>query len=254
MCALKISKRKRPEREDKPLKERLKIAGKVLDDPTLMVLVGFLNGKVIKSVDYPISSGKEAVVFRATTPKGEFIAVKVFKFETSAFRHMSEYIEGDPRFRHVKRQRRPLIREWASKEFANLRKAFEAGVPCPEPMRLKQNVVLMEFIGEGGRPYALLNEVVLSEPEQIFRGLMADVKKLYSIGLVHGDLSPYNIMLRVRDGREQPVIIDWGQGVLLEHPRAKEFLERDVRTVCEFFKKQGVECDEQTELQRILKQ
>ncbi len=252
--SMKISKRKRPEREEKPFKERLKITGKALDDPTLMVLVGFLNGKVIKSVDYPISSGKEAVVFRATTPKGGYLAVKVFKYETSAFRHMGEYIEGDPRFRNVKRQKRPLVKEWASKEFANLRKATEAGIPCPAPLARKENVILMEFIGEGGRPYALLNEVILEDPQAVFDELMAAVRKSYEVKLVHGDLSPYNVMLALKDGRERPVIIDWGTAVLLEHPRAREFLERDVRTLCNFFKKHGVECDEQAELQRVLKQ
>lgn len=250
---MKVSKRKRPEREEKQFKERLKITDEVLDDFSTMVLVRFINAKLIKSVDYPVSSGKEAVVFRATAPDGTSVAIKVFKNETSAFKHMAKYIEGDPRFRHARHSKRMVVREWASKEFKNLRAAYEAGVPCPKPLRLKDNVIAMEFVGEKGVPYALLNDVVLQEPQKVFEQLMAAVKKLYLIKLVHADLSPYNIIIKTSgQGNEQPVIIDWGQAVLLEHPRAQEFLEHDVRTLCDYFRKLGVECDAGNELEKIV--
>ncbi len=245
---MKVSKRKRPEREEKQFKYRLKITDEVLDDFSTMVLVRFINAKFIKSVDYPVSTGKEAVLFRATTPEGTSVAIKIFKNETSAFQHMVKYIEGDPRFRHVKHNKRNIVKEWASKEFKNLRAAYDAGLPVPKPLKLKDNVIAMEFVGENGVPYALLNDVVLSEPEKTFRTLMDAVKKLYKIKLVHADLSPYNIL--IAEG-EKPVIIDWGQAVLLEHPRAQEFLEHDVRTLCDYFRRQGVECDAVEELKSI---
>ncbi len=246
--SMKVSKRKRPEREEKQFKQRLKITDEVLDDFSTMVLVRFINAKLIKSVDYPVSSGKEAVVFRATAPDGSFVALKIFKNETTAFKHMSKYIEGDPRFRHARHSKRMLVKAWASKEFKNLKAAFDAGIPCPKPLRLKDNVIAMEFIGAEGRPYALLNEVVLQEPQKVFAKLMAAVKKLCSIELVHADLSAYNIMIAAE---EKPVIIDWGQAVVFEHPRAQEFLEHDVRTLCDYFGKLGVECNAEEELKRV---
>lgn len=274
--SMRLSKRKRPPREEKPFKERLKIAGHVLDDPTLMVLVGWINNRWLKSVDYPVSEGKEALVFRATAGEklleemrnskiaGEFVAVKVFKYDTSSFLHMAKYIEGDPRFRAVKHARRPLVRQWAGKEFANLKNAFEAGAPVPRPFLHKQNCVAMEFVGSvEGLPYALLQEVVLAEPEKAFRKIMSGVKKMYSVKLVHADLSPYNILVRLKERQggektlekeveEEPVFIDVGQAVLLAHPRSLEFLEHDVKTVCNYFCKLGVQANWKKELQKII--
>ena len=57
---------KRPRREDKPIKEITKIASKVFDNKTVSVLVDFLNKGAFDSLDYPIASGKEAMVFRAS--------------------------------------------------------------------------------------------------------------------------------------------------------------------------------------------
>ncbi|MDP2717318.1 MAG: RIO1 family regulatory kinase/ATPase, partial [Candidatus Micrarchaeota archaeon] len=114
--ALRLSKRKRPREEDKQVKERNLIAHRVFDDKTVEVLLHFLNKGVISSLDYPISSGKESIVFRATAPDG-FLAVKIFKYETSAFRKFREYIDGDPRF-SPKHSLRGYVDLWAKKEFA----------------------------------------------------------------------------------------------------------------------------------------
>ena len=262
----KLWKRKRPPREEKPFRERLKIAGKVLDDPTVDIIVRFINNKLLKSLDYPIAEGKESTVFRATAGENEvakqfakefgnnFFAVKIFKYETSAFLHMSKYIEGDPRFKHAKHKKRPLVQQWAAKEFANLGEAFKAGAPVPRPVKRKQNVVVMQFIGtEEGRPYALLQQVVLQEPEKVLQKILEGILKLYQSGLVHADLSPYNILIRLGEsGKEQPVFIDMGQAVLLQHPRAQKFLEHDVQTILNYFKKLGVEADFQEELDKIV--
>ena len=60
---------------------------------------------------------------------------------------------------------------------------------------------------------------------------------IYRAELVHADLSEYNIL----NYNEEPVIIDCGQAVLLSHPMAKEFFERDVRNMCNYFRKRGLE-------------
>jgi len=62
---------------------------------------------------------------------------------------------------------------------------------------------------------------------------------MYSIGLIHGDLSEYNIL--VKDGKL--FIIDVGQSVLLDHPMAEEFLHRDVKNIINYFSKYGVKAD-----------
>ncbi|NUN11253.1 serine protein kinase RIO [Candidatus Micrarchaeota archaeon] len=236
-----LSKRKRPSREEKPFKERLKISGKVFDDHTLEVLVKYLNSAVFKSLDYPVSQGKEAVVFRASGYRKTFIAVKIFKYETTSFHKVMDYIQGDPRFNvdAVKNSKREFVKLWARKEYANLQVSFKAGVSVPEPKHHRENVVLMEFIGVDGVPCALLEDVVLSNPKKFFNEVVENMKLCVKAGLVHADLSSFNIL--VRD--EKPVFIDWAQAVSLEHPRAREFLESDCWNVCKYFKKLGVKCD-----------
>ena len=89
---------KRPRREDKPFKETAKIAGRVFDDKTIQVILSLMHKQVFDGVDFPISGGKEAIVFRCRAGKG-FVATKIFKYETTSFRKMQDYIIGDPRFR-----------------------------------------------------------------------------------------------------------------------------------------------------------
>lgn len=245
--ALRLGKRKRPSREDKPLKEVSLIAGRALDDSTLMVLVKLINTKVIKSLDYPLAHGKEAAVFRATRPDGSHAAVKIYKYETTSFHTMSRYIEGDPRFAKAKHSLRPLIRQWAKKEFANLELCQEAKVHAPVPIAQRDNVVVMEFLGEGGIPYAKLQDVVLEDPEKTLDAILLDVRKLYGAGMVHADLSPFNIII-VGD---TPYLIDVSQSVLLAHPRADLFLQNDVKVMLNFFDKLGVHRDLQDTLKWV---
>ena len=244
--AYKVSKRKLPLREDKQLHEINKIAGRVFDRKTLDVLVRMLNAGIFRSLDYPIASGKEAIVFRATTKTG-YAAVNVYKYETSSFHHMLPYIEGDPRFKAVRRKR-DLVQLWARKEFANLQACASAGVSAPEPVAMRDNVVVMEFLGEKGVPYALLEDVVVEKPAAVCDAILKDVKKLYrDADLVHADLSPFNVIMR----KQEPVIIDWGQAVLTEHPRAEEFLRSDVTNIVKYFVRLGVKRELETTLEEI---
>lgn len=245
--ALRVGKKKQPRREDKTLKYALKITERVLDDQTLQTLASLLNAKAFKSLDYAVSQGKEAVVFRATKQDGSFVAVKVFKYETTAFRQMMPYVEGDPRFKidKVRHSKRAFVKVWARKEFANLNACFQAGVNVPQPFLLKENTIVMQFVGVGGRPCALLSEVVVQNPERVFSQLVGEMKKTYKAGLVHADFSPFNIMLKQtqnEDGsfEEKAFVIDLAQGVSLKHPRAQEFLERDVENLVRVFSKLGV--------------
>ena len=85
------SKRKMPEREQKQSKERYLIESEVFDRPTMMMLSDYIKKGVLKSVDYPIAKGKEANVFRASTPDG-YAAVKIYRIETSNFLRMADYM------------------------------------------------------------------------------------------------------------------------------------------------------------------
>jgi RIO kinase 1 len=188
----------------------------------------------------PISTGKEADVFLGER-EGHKIAIKIFRLSSASyFRNPTvlQYIMGDERFKKIRKSPKDLIRSWAMKEFRNLKKAEEAGISAPKPFAIEKNVLVMQYIGEDEPSQQLLREGT-ADPEKTFKEILGQMKKMYKSGLVHADLSEYNILMR----KGKPVIIDFGQGVLLTHPKADEFLERDARNICAFFKRRGVECD-----------
>ncbi len=228
-------KKKMPKLEDKPFYEVSKIAGKVFDEKTVHVLASLIHKKAFVGLDYPISTGKEAIVFRARAAEG-FVAVKVFKFETTAFRRMQDYITGDPRFR-LKHSLRENVKLWARKEFSNLKTCFKAGLSVPEPIFRKDNVVVMEFLGEEGVPFALLEHVVLENPQKVYEDVVEQTRKIYSLGLIHADLSSFNIIMK----HDKPFIIDFGQAVVKEHPKAGFFLRKDCNNIASFFARAGVD-------------
>ena len=126
---------------------------------------------------------------------------------------------------------------WALKEFKNLQLAREVGVRVPVPLRVDGNVLLMEFVGKKGEPAPLLRETPLDHPARVYDKIAEAVRTLYcDAHLVHGDLSEYNIMMV----KTQPVIFDFAQAVLTEHPMARKFLERDLLRMNVYFSKIGV--------------
>ncbi len=213
-------------------RERWKIENNVFDRRSLLALVKVLKKGIIDHVDFPVSTGKEANVYRATTPDGAFVVVKIYKIETSSFIHRMEYIEGDPRFPLVKKKLSDVVYAFTKKEFKNLAIAEKAHVRAPLPIYQVKNVLVMSFLGRDGLSYPPLYKVGKELEEADFFSIVDDVKKLYRAGLVHGDLSEFNILLG-----EKPYLIDFAQGVVLEHPKAHVFLRRDLEHITQFFKK-----------------
>ncbi len=243
--ASKLHRKKRPSREDKPYDEKNKITNRVLDEKTVEVIQYFIRNHKLDKIDYRVMEGKESAVFKASV-KGKSVMVKVYKYETSLFKNYADYIEGDQRFQLGKNKRHG-IKVWASKEFSNLQKAYEAGVNVPKPIARKDNVIIMEFIGEDGVPYGHLNQDRPKNPEEFFRLLLLEYKKLYNAGLVHSDFNALNILNR----KEKPVIIDLSQGVLLDHRKAEEYLERDIMNITKEFERLGVQSNYQENLKLI---
>lgn len=215
--------------------DQRKIWGSCLDEETLGVLYRLSSRRVVAAYGGPVKTGKEAHVFHALGPKGEELAVKIYRSATGEFRHMEEHLAGDPRFKSHRRNRRDVVRLWASREFKNLELAHGAGVLVPKPVALEKNVIVMEFIGVDGILAPTLKEVArdLTDMEALasLDGAVENARRLYHrAGLVHGDLSEYNMLYF--DG---PVFIDFGQAVLKAHPRAPELLRRDATQVARFF-------------------
>ena len=235
-------KEKRVERRDKMLEhdfssERATLE-EVFDRATFMVIYELLKSGVLYEVHGVVNAGKEARVYWGKNKEGKDLAVKIYLTASAEFRKgMLKYIEGDYRFKGVKRDTRSLIFTWAQKEYRNLEQASRAKVRVPRPIAVKNNVLVMEFIGKNGVNASSLKEQVPSDPEEVYGVLLTYLKRLYrKAELVHGDLSEYNIMM----WNGKPVIFDMAQAVPTSHPMAEFFLRRDIANVNRFFKRLGV--------------
>jgi RIO kinase 1 len=216
--------------------EQFKVEASVFDDATLGALYKLVQDGYIDAFGGPISTGKEANVYTALAPDGE-VAVKVYRINASDFRQMRDYLDGDPRFEGIGSDKKKVVVAWTKKEYANLMRAQKAGVRVPEPLAVERNVLVMEYLGGEDDRAKRLSEVNVENPETAYEVVREYTRRLYRAGLVHGDLSEYNIV--VHDG--ELCLLDLGQAVTVHHPNAQEFLERDCHNVAAFFRRQGFE-------------
>jgi RIO kinase 1 len=216
--------------------EQFKVEDSVFDDATYGALYKLVQDGHIDAFGGPISTGKEANVYTALAGDHE-VAVKVYRINASDFKDMRGYLDGDPRFEGIGSDKKKVVTAWVRKEFANLRRAQAAGVRVPDPIAVERNVLVMEYIAtEAGRAKRL-NEVHIENPETAFEVVREYMRRLHDAGLVHGDLSEYNIVFH----EGQLVVIDMGQAVTVHHPNASDFLERDCENVASFFARQGMD-------------
>ncbi|MDI6723674.1 MAG: serine protein kinase RIO [Methanobacterium sp.] len=215
--------------------EDKRVGSEVFDSITLKTLYKLANTGYIHRLNGAISTGKEANVFKGLDEDDNFVAVKIYRVTTSDFKKMQNYIQGDPRFNVRTGNKRQLVNAWVTKEFRNLQRAYEAGVNVPKPLIAKNNVLVMEFIGDEEGDAALpMRHSEIQDPEELLNKVINNMKLLYQeAGLVHGDLSSYNIL--IQDG--DPVIIDISQGMTRDHPISNELLNRDIDNIVKDFKK-----------------
>ncbi|MDG6219687.1 MAG: serine protein kinase RIO [Candidatus Thermoplasmatota archaeon] len=223
----------------------------VFDRSTLLSIEKLISDRVIDYIDFPISTGKEGNVFLGITPENTEVAIKIYRISTATFKHMVDYIAGDPRFQSFHRTKRDIVFSWTLKEFKNLEKLQFHDIPCPKPIKKINNVLVMEFIGKNRQPAPLIKDVALSDPQQIFDQLILYMEKMFSkVDLIHSDFSTFNILYH----NNTPVIIDLGQAVIKTHPRATEFLIRDIHTIRNNFKRYKIDMpSEETLFQTITK-
>ena len=216
--------------------ERLKVEQSVFDDATYAAIYKLVQDGYVSAFGGPVSTGKEANVYEALGADDREVAIKIYRINASDFRQMREYLEGDPRFRGIGNDKGKTVLAWTKKEFANLERAAAAGVRVPEPIAVQRNVLVMELVGQADDRARRLAEVTVENPQTAYEVVREYMRRLYSAGLVHGDLSEYNLI--IHDG--ELVVIDLGQAVTVHHPNAGEFLDRDCENVASFFNRQGL--------------
>jgi len=240
---------RRRDREFSQFRERLtdadqfKVEQSVFDDATFAAIYKLVQDGHVDAFGGPISTGKEANVYEALASDDGVdhdVAIKIYRINASNFQQMREYLEGDPRFEGSGSDKTNLVLAWTQKEFANLRRAEQAGVRVPRPIAVERNVLVMELVGLVEERARRLAEVDVENPETAYEVVREYMRRLHAAGLVHGDLSEYNMI--IHDG--ELVVIDLGQAVTVHHPNAEAFLRRDCHNVAAFFGRQGLDTDE----------
>ena len=209
----------------------------VIDTATLLQLYKLITQNHLDELFGVLATGKESSVYYATHPDGKGLAVKIYRTATADFRRMKLYIEGDPRFKRIKRGIRPLVYTWAQKEYKNLTRMYEVGLSVPEPIAVSGNVLIMQFIGENSYPAPRMKDEPPKRPSAMFKKIFKMVWVLFRrANLVHADLSEYNVLLL-----DKPYLIDVSQSVPTSHPNAAELLKRDLINLKQYFQGLGVD-------------
>ena len=206
-------------------------------------LTSLVDEGVVEEVVRPLLSGKEAEVFLVVAG-GELRVAKVYKeAHDRTFKNRASYTEGR-KVRNSRDQRAMAKRSrygraqdeasWRSTEVDMIYRLHAAGVRVPTPYNFIDGVLVMEMIADAhGNPAPRLAEVSLDQDQArwVFERLLAEVVRMLCAGVVHGDLSDFNVLMAA-DG---PVLIDFPQSVdAAGNQNARKLLLRDVANLERF--------------------
>lgn len=199
---------------------------------------------LIDGVIRQLMSGKEAMVF-VVQCGDEVRCAKVYKEANKrSFRQAVDYTEN--RKTKNSRQARAMAKgtrygrkaqedAWQNAEVDALYRLAGAGVRVPKPYNFHEGVLLMELVTDAqGDAAPRLNDVEFTAEQAIahHHALMMEVVRMLCVGIIHGDLSEYNILI----GADGPVIIDLPQAVdAAGNNHASSMLERDVGNLTAYF-------------------
>jgi len=219
----------------------------------------FVDTGVVSEVVRVIKSGKESQIYLTRRFCGDkifYFVAKVHKprmqrsFKSDkVYRTGWVFVEGRRAGGRVHRAvlktsrygRGVIGARWVEEEFQALKILWRNGADVPIPILKHENTILMTYIGDPDEPAPKLCEIFLNQDEivEVFRQVVKNLKIIFSSNLIHGDLSPFNILY----WKGKIWIIDFPQVVNLhQNPHAMDLLFRDIRNICKYFYKQGINC------------
>jgi RIO kinase 1 len=232
---------------------------KVLDRRTLKILEKLQGRQKLFNLEGSLSTGKEANVYVAdacTDLCSKYIknvhmlreeagaarlvpvAIKIYKTSIMSFKDRERYIRSEKRFeRFCTSNPRKLIKLWAEKEVRNLKRLSKAGIPAPEPIYLKNNILVMSLIGTRESVAPRIRDAHIEDYEGCYLQCVSIIGNMYRVaGLIHADMSEYNLLYWDNTVH----VIDVGQSVETGHDNAQRFLIMDITNINGFFAKKDV--------------
>ena len=212
----------------------------------ILALSSLVARGVIEILGERIGVGKEGGIYIARASTGELVVVKFHREGRRSFQHIKRtrhYAANLPRkswFRLAK-----LVGE---REFKILAALKDEGARVPEPIAWSRHAVVQEYIP--GVELYRVSDLSPAEAYEVLQKIVETIEIAYQrVGIVHGDLSEYNVLL-TED--LEPYIIDWPQYIYREEPQADELLERDIRYITAFFRrKYRIQVDPEEIIERV---
>jgi len=189
----------------------------------VMAIHSLVEKDILEAFGIAYGIGKEADIYSGLTPNEKKVAVKFNRVGLS-FKKVKEKRSYQPEHGWF-----DASKEAARKEFNGLRKVHPE-VEVPEPIAFDRHVLIMGLIE--GEELAKVKKI--DQPEMVLDEIIRNVKVTYKKGVIHGDLSEHNIIVKANG---EVLIIDWPQWKSVEEENSDELLRRDIENILKFFER-----------------
>ncbi len=193
-----------------------------------IALRSLVSKNVIAYLGDKIGMGKESEIYIAKDSNGNLLAVKFYKIGRISFQKVARvrsYLVDEPNW---------MIRSMvaAEREYKALIDLMNYTPYVPKVRGWSKHAVVINFI-EGIELYRYKDA---RDPKGMLKKILHALRSAFlNVGIVHGDLSEYNVLVEVKDEEETPYIIDWPQYVYRDDPTHEALLKRDVDYIVRFF-------------------
>jgi RIO kinase 2 len=198
----------------------------------VLALHSLVERGILHALGDKLGVGKESDVYSGLTPSGQRVIVKFHRLGRTSFQRfvrVRPYTANRPY--HSKLE---VAKIAGQREFKALQELSRVGALVPKPIGYSRHAVVAEYL-EGVELYEYREPL---DPESMLHDILDTLRKAYlEVGIVHGDLSEYNILVVLEGDKEKPYIIDWPQYVEKDHPSADNLLRRDIEYITRFFRK-----------------
>jgi len=194
-----------------------------------LALNSHVKANILEAIGKPLGVGKEADVHDALTPTKQQVAIKFHRLGRTSFRQTKRKRGYTQQYTYTPdwHQQSTIA---AKREYKALKLLEPYNIAVPKPIRQNRHTLVMTLIN--GAPLNLYPKI--PQPKKVLKEILTNIKRAYKkAGIVHADLSPYNILIQ---SNLHILIIDWPQHVITTHPNAQQLLKRDLKNTLKFFK------------------